>query len=275
MPHPAVVPLLADGMAMAAGYGAFNKLHNYYRQGMSRPSAKISVRSRNRAMPRTASRTMRKRRRGRRRRGIIRRRVPRTLMPREKVIRCKAVYPVTSAGTSGNLIAQGVSMFDITDPFGGATNVQPLGYDQWKGLYNKACVLGLKVTARVHNKGSAAVMCGITLLPENQGNTTLSVFEHYMELPTTITRLLSPDVDHCVLVSKVNVRKHMHLRNLRDEDAFHVDLDGETAPTRQAYVHAWVQPIDKSTTNAFEMVVTAEYLVRLFDSIVPARSTDT
>lgn len=275
MPVPAAIPVVADAMAMAAGYGAFHKLNNYYRQGMSRPSAKISVRGRQRAMPRSYTRTMRKRRRGRRRRGIIRRRIPRALMPREKVARCVAVYPVISAGTSGALIAQGVSMFDITDPFGGASNVQPLGYDQWKGLYNKACVLGLKVTIRVHNKGTAAVMCGITLLPESQGNTTLTPFEHYMELPTTKSRLLSPDVDHTVIVSKVNVRKHMRLKSLRDEDAFHVDLDNETAPTRQAYVHCWVQPIDKSTTNPFEMVVTAEYLVRLFDPIVPARSTDT
>lgn len=224
------------------------------------------------------SRTARKmKKRGtKRRRGVIRRRVPRALTSREKVIRVKLVDGFTSAGSAaGALDVRLLNVMDITDPTSGHTNQQPLGYDEWKALYRKACVIGLSVRVRMHNKSSVGVMFGITPMPENQGNTALTSYEHYMELPGTVSRLLSPDVDHSVLTYRLSPRKVLHLKSLRDEDAFHCVLPTETAPTRTFWLNTWIQPIDQATQSAHECVIEYEFLVRLFDPIVPARSTDT
>lgn len=215
-----------------------------------------------------------RRRRGRRR-GIIRRRLPRALAPARKVVRLKCVFESTLTCTSGALAYNAFKMFDITDPMGASSAFQPLGYDQWKTLYNKGVVIGVKVTSRVHNKGTAGVMFGLTAMPENQSSTGLTLLNHYMELPQTKSRLLSPDVDHGIVSLRVNTGRHVAVKKLLDEDAFHVDLDGEVAPTRDAWFHLWVQPIDKATTNSVEQVTTLEYLILLFDPIVPARSADT
>lgn len=225
---------------------------------------------------RTARRTRVKRRGKKRRRGVIRKRVPRAITSNEKVIRVKLVDGFTNAGgASGALETRMVNVMDITDPTSGHNNQQPLGYDSWAQFYKKACVLGLSMRVRLHNKSTVGVMFGITPMPENQGNTALNSYEHYMELPGTVSRLLSPDVDHAILTYKLSTRKRLHLKSLRDEDAFHCSLATETAPTRTFWVQTWCQPIDAATQSPFECVIEYEFLVRLFDPIVQARSTDT
>lgn len=225
---------------------------------------------------RTTTRTMTKRkRRTRKRRGIIRRRIPRALVPTSKIVRLKMVKAFTFACTSGALEAKSVKMFGFDDAWKALGSEQPLGYDGYKIFYRKGVSLGVQVLARIHNKGSAAIMCGITPMPESQADNGLTSFQHYMELPATRTRLLSPDVDHGIVACKVGTARHVGVKKLRDEDAFHVDLPNETTSTRDAYITTWAQPIDATTTNAVEVVITVEYLVLLFDYIVPARSTDT
>lgn len=275
MPVP-VAPWVPMALGSAVGSVAYRAGSNLVRWADSRyinprptgPSATTVMR-------RTTRRPTTRRYRRRRRRGIVRRRIPRALTSLTRIVRARAVGATTHPCTSGAINVTTVSMFDVTDPFVGAGSGQPLGYDQWKSLYNKGYVVGLKVTLRAHNTGTVAVMYGITPLPESQGASTLTPYNYYMELPGTKARILSPDVDHGVLVSKVSTRKHVHVKNLQDEDTFHFDLDNETAPTRGAYFHLWVQPIDASSTNSVQFVYTAEYLIRLFDPIVPARSTDT
>lgn len=272
MPIPAVSPWVPMALGSVAARGA----HGLYRWADSHyinprpvgPSATT-------AMRRTSRRPTTSRRYRRRRRGVVRRRIPRTLTSQTRLVRARAVGTTVMPCTSGAIGYIAVSMFDVTDPFVGAGSGQPLGYDQWKSIYNKGYVVGCKVTLRAHNAGTAAVMYGITPCPESQGVTSLTPYNYYMELPGTTARILSPDVDHGVLSMKVSTRKHVHVRDLKDEDSFHFDLDNETAPTRNAYFHLWVQPIDTSTTNSVQFVYTAEYLIRLYDPIVPARSSDT
>lgn len=215
----------------------------------------------------------RRRKRGRRR-GIIRRRIPPTLTTRTKVIRAKITDGFTSAGEAAGAIAIRLhSVMNVCDPTSGYGNKQFLGYDQWKTLYNKAVVLGVKVLVRCHNKGTVGMIFGVVAMPENKSNTNLTSYEHYAEVPSSKQRLLSPDVDHGVLVYKVNTRKHLDLKSLRDEDAFHNNLNTETAASRTFWLNHFFQPLDKTTQCAFEAVIEYEYLIRLFDPIFPDRST--
>lgn len=180
----------------------------------------------------------------------------------------------SSGGAAGAIESRLCSAMNIPDPLAGQGDAQFLGYDQWKALYRKGVVLGVKVTFRVHNKGSVAVMFGAYALPENKANSALTSYEHIMECPGSKHKLLSPDVDNGVVVLAVNTRKHLHLRSLRDEDAFHSTLATETEPTRSFWIHTWVQPVDAATQCAYEAVLTYDFLIRLFDPILPDRSTD-
>lgn len=254
------------------GYkGSLTRMRPPINTNSFKPSEKISVSTVNRMA--NKKRTKRNRRK---RYGVVKYRVPRVITSREKLIRAKVVDSFTSAGgAAGALETRLLSAMNIPDPTTGHTNQQFLGYDQWKEFYRKGVVLGVKITLRVWNKGSVGMMYGITSMPENQGNTTLTSHEHYMELPNTKARMLSPDVDNGVIVYKVGTRKHLHLKSLRDEDAFFNTLATETEATRTFWINMWFQPIDAATQCGYEAVATYEFIIRLFDPIVPARSTDT
>lgn len=149
-----------------------------------------------------------------------------------------------------------------------------MGVEQFKALYKKAVVVGVKVTIRLHNESSVGIMFGVTPMPESQSTTALTAFQHYMELPSTKARLLSPEVDHSVLTYTLGTRKYLHIRDLIGESTCINDLVNGIGASRTSTIHFWAQPVDASTTSGVEMVITADFLVRLFDHIVPARSTD-
>lgn len=219
-------------------------------------------------MPRRRFRTKPSRRRYKRRA----RRIP-PAIGNSKIVKFKTVDYALKTSTSGALAYWAYPIMDLLDPTGGHGTQQPLFFDQMTGLYHKAVVLGYKITVRFHNAGTVASMVGISPMPENQGNTGLTDYEHYMEHKGTKSKLLSPDVDHTVMWYSLNTRKFIGLKSLKDESAFHTTISGSTAsPTRTPYMFVWSQPCDRTTTNSVEYVGTIEMVVRLFDPIVPTRS---
>lgn len=210
-------------------------------------------------------------------RGIIRPYIPATIAPKKKLVRVKSSQYGTIDNTAGAVGRTLVNMFNICDPFSSASAQQPLGYDQWKALYNAAVVVGVKVVARIHNRSAVAVIAGITACNEDQGTTVLSNYEHYQEVKGTKSRLLSPDVDHTIIFMKVGTKRHVGVKNIMDEDEWHcLDLASETAPVRTAYFHLWAQPMDQSTaltdasSNSVQINYTVEYIVLLHDQIIPS-----
>lgn len=248
----------------------------YFPQGRYKSGAR-SLPPGNMALKRTRPSTRLRRRPKRyRRRGIIRRRIPRAITSHSKVIRCLAVnYLDLTNGANGNISPCFAQINSVDDPFVANGTGQPLGYDQWKALYKKAKVLGCKLTLRAHNAGTVAVTVGCTPMPASQGITPLSDYEYYMEHPGTVSRLLSADVDHCELTNKVSVKRHMQVANLKDADELEINLVSETQPTNIAYWHIWAQSMNQSSTYSCEVVIKLEYIIMLYDPVVPARSIET
>jgi len=271
------IPALAGAAGLGSAIAGTALETSYHRwRNQERAQSFQSGKKSNAAAAKMQQRRKRPRFRRRKRLRLIRRRRVRALQPRSKLVRVKVSYPKVLTLTAGALNAFATKIMDLTDPRDGDGNEQFLGYDQWKTLYNKAVVVGLKATALIHNTTSKGIMCGITPFPENQSYTTLASIGHYMETPGTVSRLLSPEVDHTVLSRKLGTARHFGVRKLMDEDAFHCKLPSETAPTRDAYVSFWAAEIDPVAGDVkVEFVVTLEFLVRLFDPIIPSRSTDT
>lgn len=135
-------------------------------------------------------------------------------------------------------------------------------------------MVGVKIKLEAWNSGSTGILVGLNAMPESKGTTLLTQGEHYVELPNSVHRLLSPDVDHNVLFLKVGTKKHMSVNKLKDSNELAIDLPNETPPSRQSYCHYWCQVTDQTSAFAATFVLTVEYLVLLFDQVVPSRSFD-
>lgn len=206
-------------------------------------------------------------------------RIPRDLVPYSKMVKVKATnFIAHTAHTTGALVMTPLQLNSFDDPFTSGGIGQPLGYDQYKALYKKAFVVSSKVTVRIVNTDATyAVVVGLTPCSLSQAGTALAVYEHYMELPGTKSVILSPDMDHGIISSKVKVKKHLHLGNMRDVDEIKMDLVNETAPADLAYWHLWSQPINQASdpTGDVQLVITCEYIAVLIDPVIPARSEET
>lgn len=235
-----------------------------------KPGVSVNLGMAQRGKYRTKNKKKRKQRRG-----IVKRRIPRALQPRTNLVKLRVsnYFPMTI--TTGTLSAIPIQGNSCDDPYTTQSGQQPLGYDQWKALYRRAYVIGSKIKANFHNTSSYSCMVGMTPMSIPQGTTNLTNYEYYRELPGTKSRLLSPDVDHTYMTHSVGTKKHLHCKNMTDEDDFKLDLVNEVAPTKIFYWHVWAQTTDQTNTAIVEAVIDVEYLILLTDPIVPSRSIET
>jgi len=233
-------------------------------------TTKKNISTKQKTMAKT-KRYLRKRKKGRR--GYRKRQIPRALTTPTKMVRVKASQFIAfgDAGTTGRLSVQGNS---CDDPFTSGGTGQPLGYDQWKALYKSAYIVGSKVTATFHNKANTSAMVGINKMKIPQGQTGLGSYEYYKELPGSVSRLLSPDLDHTKITMTASTKKHLNRKDIKDEEDLKMDLVNETPPTDIFFYHIWVGSTDQSSTSDVEAVIDVEYLVLLADPIVPSRSIE-
>lgn len=162
---------------------------------------------------------------------------------------------------------------NIIDPLQGNGTAQPLGFDQWKALYNSAKVLGTKIVVQCHNAGNASVIVGVSR-QEEDGSLLPTSFDQAIEIPGTKYKFLSPDVDRAILSMSGSTKKMLNLTNLKDEDAIKNDIVSDTEPTRSYNYLVWSQPHDKTTAGDLELIITMYYVILLYDRITPARSAD-
>ncbi|AXH75925.1 MAG: putative capsid protein [Cressdnaviricota sp.] len=109
---------------------------------------------RKRSSPRT-----RPRRRGRKRTYRRRRyssRLPTTLVPSTKVVTLRYCQDVTIDGTIGGPGTYQFRANSIFDPDYTGVGHQPLGRDQWAQYYDHYIVIGAKITATFHSRGSGS-----------------------------------------------------------------------------------------------------------------------
>jgi len=224
---------------------------------------------------RSRTRTTTRKRSKRARRGRLRRvrRVP-SLFPSSKLVRMRAVTAFsTSPDTPGTIKTHTIKWNSLSQPFGGLSNVLPLGCDQWAAMYRRYCVVGAKLFIKVHNVTSTgAVTYGLT--PYAAGNTTAATeAAGFLEMPGTRSRLLSPDMDHSGLAIGMSTKRYAHVRNLKDAHNLHGDLAAQpSAPTTELRAYFWHHDTNATETYTIEGFLTIEVVVLLLDRILPTRS---
>lgn len=231
--------------------------------------------------PAAAARAMRIRRGGsrrlRRRRGLRRRkilrRIPRSVCPPSKLLRVVVVDGYSTTTTVNTVTdSQEVSRLNIVNPTTNSLN-QPLGYDQWKNFYQRAKVLGIRITFTVHNAGTQAIVFGITPVPENQAFTD-ATWPTLAEQPGTKYRILSQDVDHGVLTYTGSTKKFFKIKDIKDAEEISCDIASDSGPSRDGVVVVWwaKHNADDANTVAVNYIIKTEYIVLLDQPINPARS---
>jgi len=183
---------------------------------------------------------------------------------------------INLTGAGGALIKAVIRMNDVVSPWAGATTGQPLYLDQAAALYKQAIVIGCKVHVKFHNSSAIAGIVGISKMPEDNA-TTPTTYEHYQEMFPTVSRLLSPDVDHGILSMKASIKKHFGVKNLTDSEDFSsiITNSSDTSPTRTAEFHVWAQDMGSTAEIIVQATAVVEYIVLLRQRIIPARSTTT
>lgn len=232
----------------------------------------FSLRSRNSMFRNRRYRRPSIRRRNRRKRGIIRRSRAVSLWPRQKLVKMKMVYYYSAITGTGTIAVTAVKANSLNDPTGSLSAQLPLGLDQWAAMYQKYVVVGGKIWVRCHNvSGTGSMMYGVAL---KNTATTLNDYAYYLESPLSRGKMLTSDVDHSAVGLSYNAKRFWKVRKFIDaEDQQGAFSTTPGDPNDIAYFHLFAHDTSTSEAQTFEMVITQEFYVLLFDPIVPSRSS--
>lgn len=176
-------------------------------------------------------------------------------------------------GGAGNIVSATFFLNSAKDPLGTASATdQGLGYDQYESLYNKYCVIGWKVTFEVVSlDNSSPLLVGFT--PSTDINAPGS-YNQALELPGTVWRTVTPDVDKVAFGTRGTVKKWLMPRGGKLLTELELNASVAASPARLLYGHFWTQPVDQATdTAAVRFVYVLEQIVVFYDPKMPSRST--
>lgn len=203
-------------------------------------------------------------------------RVMRAVMPYSiirKLKTCGYTDLNAGSGTPPPISAHQFYLNSAFDPQGTASaTAQGLGYDQYEALYKRYCVVGYKVTFEaVSTDNTNPIIVGFTPTPDS---TALTTYNHYKELPGTVAKIMTPDIDKVYINAKGSVKRWMLPRGGKIySDDLHSALFS-TNPTKILYGHLWCSSTQNGTDPAsVNIVYTIEQIVMFYDPKIPSRST--
>lgn len=230
--------------------------------------------SKSNRMPKGKRRTRRPRRRlrrYRRKRSII----PYQVVPRTRLVKMRLCERLSLTGTTGAIGNANIYYNSLQDPLITNGTAQPYYYDQIKTMYRTAIVVGAKASVTFHNTSSTVpVVVGLYLIPWDN-STSINSYEFFREINAKgRQRILSSDIDTCHMSLKISTRKHLGLRNLKDNDDIRCDIENDGDPTKLGAFTILTQALDQTATSTTEAILVLEQVVLLMDPYQPARSTD-
>lgn len=266
---PAAIPLVQAGLGAAAGWGTAYKLRDAYRgwtkaraENMSAATAAPTMKGRKRSkFGRKRPRRFRRRFRGRRRRTGI----PLRMWRRLRTV----MYWSPELEAAGALSQVYLKLNSTYDPTGNIGTSQPYMRDQLAALYKRYQVTSYSVKIEwVTSDNTYPIIVGFTPQPET---TALTAYAHYMELPGTVSRMCTMDVDKTILFKSGKVNSQLTPGAIVSDDVLQADVGQD--PARVLFGHVWAQVIDAAAdAGKVTAVITLTQNVKFFDPITQARS---
>lgn len=211
--------------------------------------------------------------RKRRGRGRRRYRIGRTLQPSSIVRKLKSSMFFALNPAAGAISTLYCHLNSAYDPMGSISGTrQPLGFDQYMALYNRYTVIGWKVTLEaVSTDNTNPLVIGFT---PSVTSTALTTVYHYKELPGTVQRILTPDIDKTALATKGSVKRWLCPSGGKLVTEADYSGTASTDPSRILSGHFYAQAMDESADPAnVNFVVTLTQIVVFHNPITPSRST--
>lgn len=243
------------------------------------PSTKVRVAAPARnyvaALPGRRAHMARVRRYTRRRpyRRNLKARVTRTLQPFtfSRWLCSSAYLPINA--NAGALGLFKLNLNSVYDPFGdGSATIQPLGLEQYEGLYRRYTVVAWKAEFEVVSTDNTnPVVVGFTPLTTTTAGAS---FLHYREQPSTVQRTITPDIDRVYMKMKGKVKSWLLPEGGKLLTHPECSALVTASPSRILYGHLYAQAMDGSADPAnAHIVVKLRQLVVFHDPVVPNRST--
>lgn len=226
----------------------------------------------NKAMPYRSRRQYKRTRPIRARRRRLRA-IP-TGIPQSKLVKFKLTASSQSIaiGAGGALSGYSFKVNSFNDPTGSMTAQLPRYLDQYAALYQKYIILGAKVQVRfVRVSGTGAQICGLHL---DESNTMLTDHDDYREQFRTKTRMLTDQHNYATITINYSGKKFWKVKDLKDDSEQEGALSLTPGdPTDIAYVHAFIQDLNKTDAYTYEMQLTMEFITLLTNPIAATRSS--
>lgn len=229
-------------------------------------------------LPTITKKTMPKKRVYRKKRRTYRRKksiIPQQVVPKSRLVKMRLCERILLTSTSGAIANKSILYNGLQDPLLTDSTNQPYYYDQIKTMYRSGTILGAKVTIQFHNT-SSTVPCvvGLYQLPWDNSQ-TLSSYEFWREISAKgRQRILSSEIDVATFVLKNSTRKHLGIKDAKDNSDLVCDIENDGDPTRLLYNVFFCQAVDQTSTATAEAIITLEQIVLLQHPYSPARSVD-
>lgn len=181
---------------------------------------------------------------------------------------CENLILTSTLGVLDDKVIRANGMYD---PNQTGTGHQPLGFDQWKLLYNHYVVLGSKITLRAVNNQAAAQpgIFGVYLSDGHASPYTTSV--EFIEARKGSFKTLAISQEREVRLSQnFSTKKFFNVTDVKD-NIKHLGALISADPTEEAYFHLWYQTLN-STTNAIRVNIVIEYIVEFSEPVDLAQS---
>lgn len=231
-----------------------------------RPRLRVSPSVASRLMVRTRFSRKRKARTFRRRKNYRRR----ASQPGKIVRVFKTVkYIALNPGAAGAIDARTMVPNSVFDPTGGEGIEQPLGFDETANQYNKYSV----VRARYYFEATSADATNPVMLGARASadSATLTSYQHYKELPGTVSRIMTPEQDKVTFGLTIGIAKIFGNKLTLTDDRYTADVGANC--TNSVYAHVFAQPVDGTTdVGVIHLVCTLYQTVVFFKPKTLARS---
>lgn len=233
-------------------------------------------------------RTFRKRRRPtyrrrrtakRRRRGWRMRRPILEGFAKQKLCKLRYIEEITINPAMANFAVHEFRANSVYDPNATGVGHQPMGFDQWSGIYQRYCVLGSRIIVQNTNSTNASVNTayfGVTVygvagqLTSTYGS-TVAVMESKL---TGRTRVIAGNANasvwHQILSRKFSSRRFFGKKDVIDDP----DLGATVLnnPINQAYFGIWAGGVQLVDSPNLEFKVTIDYIVMFHEPYLIGQS---
>lgn len=159
------------------------------------------------------------------------------------------------------------------DPTGTVSATQsPLGFNQYEALYQRYCIIAYKITFEiVSTDNTHPLIFGFT---PSRDVTVLSSWQHYKELPGTVQRVITPDVDKNYIKVKGSIKKWLAPKGSKMLSNEELCAQVTANPSRTLFGHVYVQAMDGAADPAsVHVAVRMSQMTVFFEPVIPARST--